>query len=255
MYLDRCKVRLRGKLYTRILLRQSYRHEGKVKHRTVANLSKASAQELKAIELALKHKHDLSKLTAEGAGAATPGRGNKPPSGAQVILRQGLSIGAVAVLAGLARDLGIARALGTARQGRLALWQVIARAVDQGSRLSAVRLATHHAGCDLLGLEAFNEEDLYANLAWLSEQQRRIEMRLFEALHPEKKPALFLYDVTSSYLEGSQNELGAFRLQSGRQARQEADRSGPVVRSDRHPPLDRSLCRQPGRSQNGGCPD
>jgi hypothetical protein len=210
MYLDRCKVRLRGKMYTRILLRQSYRHEGKVKHRTLANLSKASAQEITAIELALKHKHDLSKLTAEVTPAATPGRGDPPPASAQVILRQGLSIGAVAVLEGLARELGITRALGTARQGRLALWQVIARAIDQGSRLSAVRLASHHACCDLLGLEAFNEEDLYANLAWLSQQQARIERRLFEALHPADKPALFLYDVTSSYLEGSQNELGAF---------------------------------------------
>ena len=169
MYLDRSQVRLRGKTYTRILLRQSYRHEGKVKHRTVANLSKASAQELKAIELALKYKHDLSKLTAEVSPAPTPGRGDKPASSPQVILRQGSSIGAVAVLAGLAQELGIARALGTARQGRLALWQVIARAIDQRSRLSAVRLATHHAGCDLLGSEAFNEEDLYANLAWLNE--------------------------------------------------------------------------------------
>jgi hypothetical protein len=210
MYLDRCKVRLRGKTYTRILLRQSYRHEGKVKHRTLANLSKCSAQELKAIELALKHKHDLSNLTAEVTPAATSGRGDPPPTSAQVSLRQGLSIGAVAVLEGVARELGITRALGPARQGRLALWQVIARAIDQGSRLSAVRLATHHAGCDLLGLAAFNEDDLYANLTWLSKQQRRIEKRLFEALHPDKKPALFLYDVTSSYLEGSQNELGAF---------------------------------------------
>jgi transposase len=73
-----------------------------------------------------------------------------------------------------------------------------------------VRLATSHAGCDLLGLEGFNEDDLYSNLAWLTQQQRRIETRLFEALHPAEKPALFLYDVTSSYLEGSQNQLGAF---------------------------------------------
>ena len=107
MYLDRCKVRVRGKTYTRILLRQSYRHEGKVKHRTLANLSKASAQELQAIELALKHKHDLSKLTAELTPAATPGRGDPPPVSAQVSLRQGLSIGAVALLEGLARELGI----------------------------------------------------------------------------------------------------------------------------------------------------
>jgi transposase len=73
-----------------------------------------------------------------------------------------------------------------------------------------VRLATHHGGCDLLGLEAFNEDDLYSNLAWLNEHQRRIELRLFKARPAGEKPALFLYDVTSSYLEGSQNELGAF---------------------------------------------
>ena len=114
MYLDRSQVQLRGKTYTRILLRQSYRHEGKVKHRTLANLSKASAQELKAIELALKHKHALGKLTAEVTSAATPGRGDHPPASAPVMLRQGLSIGAVAVLEGLARELGLTRALGRA---------------------------------------------------------------------------------------------------------------------------------------------
>jgi hypothetical protein len=210
MYFDRCNVRIGGKLYTRILLRQSYRHQGKVKHRTLANLSKCSAQEIEAISLALKHKHDLSQLTAEVSPGAKPALGAEQPSSAEVMLRQGLSLGAVALLAGLARDLGIARALGTARQGRLALWQVIARALDQGSRLSAVRLATSHAGCELLGLEGFNEDDLYSNLAWLTQQQRRIEMRLFEALHPGERPALFLYDVTSSYLEGTQNQLGAF---------------------------------------------
>ena len=147
MYLDRCKVCLRGKLYTRILLRQSYRHEGKVKHRTVANLSKCSAQELKAIELALKHKHDLSKLTAEASAAASPGRGDKPASSAQVILRQGLSIGAVALLEGLARDLGIARALGPARQGRLALWQ--GNRPGHRSGLAAERGALGHPPCRL----------------------------------------------------------------------------------------------------------
>src|SRR5271165_2911533 len=42
MYLDRCSIRVRGKIYSRILLRESYRHQGKVKHRTVANLSNCS---------------------------------------------------------------------------------------------------------------------------------------------------------------------------------------------------------------------
>jgi hypothetical protein len=40
MYLDTCKVRSGNKVYTRVLLRESYREDGKVKHRTIANLSK-----------------------------------------------------------------------------------------------------------------------------------------------------------------------------------------------------------------------
>jgi len=43
------------------------------------------------------------------------------------------------------------------RQGKLTLWQVIARVIDQSSRLSSVRLAGSHAACDILELAAFNE--------------------------------------------------------------------------------------------------
>ena len=110
----------------------------------------------------------------------------------------------------VARQLGIVDALGNTRNGRLALWQVLARIIDQGSRLSAVRLATSHAACDVLNLETFNEDHLYQNLDWLCSEQSRIEDRLFRIRYKEEKPQLFLYDVTSSYLEGTQNELGAF---------------------------------------------
>jgi transposase len=198
MYLDSCNVRANGKVYTRVLLRQSYREDGKVKHRTIANLSKCSPEEIAAIKLAFEHKHDLESLAASTARRT------------DFTLRQGPSIGAVAVLQGLAAELGITAALGDDRQGKLALWQIIARAIDQGSRLSAVRLAGCHACCDLLELDAFNEDHLYANLAWLSENQAAIELRLFEKTHPSGKPPLFLYDVTSSYLEGQHNALAAF---------------------------------------------
>jgi transposase len=90
------------------------------------------------------------------------------------------------------------------------LWQVIARALDQGSRLSAVRLACAHAACDVLGLESFNEDQLYPNLAWLAQNQVQIEQRLFAHFHPNGCPDLFLYDVTSSYLEGGHNALAAW---------------------------------------------
>ncbi len=185
--------------YERHLLRESFRLDGKVKHRTIANISHCSAQEIQAIKLALKHKDNLQALLA------------MPQN---VSLHQGLSVGAVWLAYDMARQLGIVAALGPSRQGKLALWQVIARVIDQGSRLSAVRLATCHACCDILNLKGFNEDDLYTNLAWLDQHQQSIENRLFAALAKASTPmaggGLYLYDVTSSYLEGACNELAAF---------------------------------------------
>ena len=193
MYLE--KTKSQGK-YTCYLLRETYRQDGKVKHRTIANLSGCSAQEIEAIRLALKHKAELTQQLS------------LPQQ--DIDLRQGLSVGAVWLVYAMSKQLGIAQALGPTRQGKLALWQIIARVLDQGSRLSAVRLAGRHAACDILDLERFNEDDLYANLDWLAEHQGQIEDRLFKKLYPEQTPGLYLYDVTSSYLEGTQNELGAF---------------------------------------------
>ena len=102
MYVDRSTVRSKsGKSYTRYLLRESYRENGKVKHRTIANLSKCKPQEIEAIRLALRHKADLTQLG--GAGK-------------DVHLEQGLSIGAVWTVHQVARELGIAKALGSDRQ-------------------------------------------------------------------------------------------------------------------------------------------
>jgi transposase len=195
MYVDISSLRRNGKTYTRYLLRECYREAGKVKHRTIANLSRCSAQEIDAVRLALRHKQELAAL-----GSIKDA----------VQLHQGPSIGAVWLVYQVARQLGIEQALGPSRQGRLALWQVIARVIDQGSRLSAVRLAATHAACDVLGLERFDEEDLYGNLDWLAAHQTPIEDRLFQLQPKEAASGLFLYDVTSSYLEGEHNELGAF---------------------------------------------
>jgi DDE family transposase len=195
MYVDISSLRQNGKTYTRYLLRECYREEGKIKHRTIANLSRCSPQEIEAVRLALRHKQELAAL-----GSIKDA----------VQLHQGPSIGAVWLVYQVARQLGIEQALGSSRQGRLALWQVIARVIDQGSRLSAVRLAATHAACDVLGLERFDEEELYGNLDWLSVHQAEIEDRLFQLQPQEPASGLFLYDVTSSYLEGEHNELGAF---------------------------------------------
>ena len=195
MYVDTSTVKQGNKSYTRHLLRESYREGKKVKHRTIANLSQCSEEEVDAIRLALRHKKNLSELTGKGKS---------------FLQKQGLSIGAVWLVYDIARQLGIVDAFGTTRYSKLGLWQVIARVIDQGSRLSAVRLAGSHAACDVLGLGKFDEDDLYDNLDWLYENQALIEDRLFRNTYRTDKPGLFLYDVTSSYFEGTHNELSAF---------------------------------------------
>src|SRR5215831_12588506 len=195
MYVDTSHITRGGKTYTRHLLRESYRANGKGLHRTIANVSHCSEVEIAALRLALRHKEDLEHLgTIQDA----------------LTLQQGLSFGAVWTVYHVARRLGIEKALGTTRAGKLALWQVMARVIDQGSRLSAVRLAMSHAACDVLGLDTFDEDALYENLAWLARGQASIEDRLFAQRGKTKPVNLFLYDVTSSYLEGAHNEVAAF---------------------------------------------
>ena len=183
----------KGKLsHLCILLRESYRQNGRVKNRTIANLTHCDLGEVAAIRLALKHKDDLTVLR----------------SVEDVELEQGMSVGAAWLVYDVAWQIGIEKVLGQGREGKLALWQVMARVIGQGSRLSAVRLAQVHAACDILGMrQGFNEEHLYDNLAWLAQNQKEIERRLFAERRKGKKPDLFLYDVTSSYFEGEHNEL------------------------------------------------
>ncbi len=196
MYLDECRTQRHGKTYSRILLRTSFRQDGKVKHKTIANLSHCSPQEIDAIRWALQHQDDLQSFASLSSRPVTT--------------QQGLSVGAVFVLQAIAQQVGIVPALGRSPQARLALWLIIARILDQGSRLSAVRVAGQHAACDLLGMDAFNEDDLYDTLDWLAGQQALMEKRLFHSPTGERPVQLFLYDVTSSYLEGQQNELANY---------------------------------------------
>ena len=94
MYVDTSTVHQGQKIYTRHLLRESYRDEnGKVKHKTIANLGACSQEEIAAIRLALRHKQELSVL------------GKSPPSDA-IILKQGASYGAVHVVHEMAKRLG-----------------------------------------------------------------------------------------------------------------------------------------------------
>lgn len=195
MFIDASTYKRNGKIYRRALLRNSYRVNGKVCHDTIANLSSCSDEEIKALKLALKHKNNLSTLTDITES---------------VQIKQGLGVGGVWVLYQIAKELHLVEALGTSRLGKLGLWLIMACIIEQGSRLSAVRLAQRHHVCEILGLEGFNENDLYKALDELSLRQHEIEDKLFSRRYGNRKPNFYLYDVTSSYFEGECNELSYY---------------------------------------------
>jgi hypothetical protein len=173
-----------------ILLRESYRDKGKVKTRTIANLTHWAPERVEALRRALKG--DFDGMDGEEVS--------------------GEIFGVLFALKQLADQVGLTRVLGPSEEGRLALFLVLARIAHGGSRLSAVRWAEQHAVSDILGLEPFDENDLYDALDWLEAEQTRIEQGLYTAYVKDngKSPAIVLYDVTSSYFEGEHNELADY---------------------------------------------
>ena len=174
-----------------ILLRESYRQEGKVKSRTIANITNWDSVRIEALRRALRGDFDHLSATNPLLGPV---------------------FGLLFALQHVADELGISAALGKSHLGKLALFLVLARLAHQGSRLSAVRWAEDHAVTEVLGLKQFDEDDLYAALDDLCNRQEQIEKTLYQSYLRRRgtPPALFLYDVTSSYLEGEHNALGEY---------------------------------------------
>jgi hypothetical protein len=187
-----------GKTYASILLRESYRLGAKVKTRTLAVLTRLPAHVIAAVRRAIAQPADsLAQVAAVAPDTLR--------------LRSAESVGALWVVHQMAQQLGIQKALGVTFQAQLAYWQVLARLLRPGASLLAmVRLATACAAAALLGWRrAFTEDDLYANGPWLEGRHAVIERRLWQG-RPAPKDQLFLYDVTSSYLEGEHNALAAW---------------------------------------------
>ena len=184
-----------GKLsHTCILLRQSYREHGTVKKKTIANLTHVKPEVLESYKLLVKHQNKPSDLFSAAE---------------DIVTTQGKSIGAAFVVSAIAKKLHITEVLGNTKEGKLALFQILSRVISQGSRLSSIRLAESHTMTDVLGIDfSFNEDHLYHNLAFLSREQKKFEQHLFQKTNNSSD--LFLYDVTSSYFEGEQNELAAY---------------------------------------------
>lgn len=206
MYIDDSTYTRDGKTYRRVLLRHSYRENGITKKKLLGNISDCTEEEIEAMKLALHHKSDITQLKQLAAGEATNGK----------------ILGSVMVIHHVAKQLGIQKILGISKEALFVMWLIMARLIDQGSRLSAVRLARIHAGCELLGIDTLNEDYLYKALDWLYIQHSRIEQKMFQqwlagnasatlsTSQPNQQNTLFLYDVSSSYFEGECNELARF---------------------------------------------
>jgi transposase len=176
-----------------VLLRESFRRDGMVKNRTLANLSRWPMSRIEALRRLLRGEFDQA-------------------ADLSLAPQLGPVFGLLFALKRIAETLGLTAALGHSRLAKLALFLVLARVAHQGSRLSAVRWAQDQAVAEVLGLGKFDEDDLYAALDALAARQERIEKALFRRYRERRgqPPRLFLYDVTSSYLEGEKNELGEY---------------------------------------------
>ena len=138
-----------------ILLRESYREDGQVRTRTLANLTHWKPERIDALRRALKGDFD--------------GVSGDPTSGP--------IFGVTFALQQLAHQAGLTRALGRSPLGKLTLFLVLARIAHGGSRLSAVRWAQQHAVAELLDVSSFDEDDWYKALDWVAEHPAGIEQQ------------------------------------------------------------------------------
>jgi len=180
------------------LIRETFRENGKAKHRTVKNISHLPMDRIIAIKRALQGDFDGIAFTGvEG-----------------VRTEQGSTFGALYAGYQIAKETGLAKVLGTDKVGKLALLMVLAQFISPMSRRALVQWAKNQALWEVLGLGEspeidFDEDDLYAVLDEIAEKRDRIELDLFKVRN-KACSRLFLYDVTSSYLEGTCNELSAW---------------------------------------------
>src|SRR5271155_2117186 len=173
-----------------ILLRESYRQGGKVKSRTLANLTHLPSQQIEALR---------SALAGSAAAPAAP-----LPDAFRI--SRSLPHGHVAAVLGCLRNLHLDSILDPtpSRQRDLIVAMIVARIVEPASKLATARGlhcdTLHHSLGEMLNLDSADETELYQAMDWLLPQQSRIEQAL--AKRHLSQGGLVLYDLTSTYFEG-----------------------------------------------------
>src|SRR5579859_1053765 len=177
-----------------VLLRESYREGGKVKNRTLANLSSWPEAKVEALSRALK---------------------GLPPAGlaGMVEITRSLPHGHVAAVLGTARALGLEELIDPvpSRQRDLVTAMAVAQVIAPDSKLAIARGLREETAAsslgEVLGLGGCDEDDLYAAMDWLAARQEKVEDAL--AARHLAGGTLVLYDVSSAAFEGRTCPLGA----------------------------------------------
>lgn len=187
MYVDEVKNR-NG--VTTTLVRESYREDGQVKKRTVANISHLPAFIRESIRQQLKGQTYVSV------------------SDAFSVLESKQHGHVEAVMTAMKR-LKVAQLIDRkpSRERDLVLGMIAARIIDPGSKLATTQSWKSTSLPRTLGLEDATEDHLYHAMDWLLEQQPAIEKRL--AKRHLEPCGLVLYDLTSSYVEGTKCPLAS----------------------------------------------
>jgi transposase len=176
-----------------ILLTEGYREGGKVKNRTLANLSKWPPAKIEALRQALKGKAVGLPLPEAFSVARTRPHGH------------------VAAVLGTAQRLGLDRIIDAkaSRQRELVLAMIAQRVIDPCSKLACAQALSVETQCstlgEVLGVSRADEDDLYTAMDWLVSRQQPIEGAL--ASRHLSEGTLVLYDVSSAALEGRHCEL------------------------------------------------
>lgn len=195
MFVKTTRVTKKGKQYTCYLLTESHRDDqGIPRNKTLLNITSWGEKKIAALKQLLK-------------GAAFS-------SIEDVITKSGKAIGALHVFKNIAEEMGIVKAVENKKMSHYLLLLVIGRILTQGSRLKLLEWSQTQEIKEVLDIDpqTLTTDDLYETLDYLSDHQEEIEQRLFQIRCQQKgtMPRIYLYDVTSSYLEGEQNELASF---------------------------------------------
>jgi transposase len=173
-----------------ILLRESYRENGKVRTRTFANISHLRPAQIDALRTSL-------------SGAVSAPRVSLPDS---FLIHRSRPHGHVAAVLGSLRKIQLPTILDprSSRQRDLVIAMISARILDPASKLATARGlhsdTLHSSLGESLSLDSADETELYAAMDWLLARQPRIEREL--AKRQLQDGAMVLYDLTSTYFEG-----------------------------------------------------